>query len=533
MKARAWWPALGALAALTYLYGLGGQYIPKIGDEAIYLQIARVTARSGAPLPLRSEAGINDTKPPLLFWTAAAATGLARDWTPLRARLPVALYSLALAALCGAAALRLSGEREAAWVAALTFLCFHATFQHGRPLLTNVPEAFWLFLPFVLVLERPSTPWPILGLCVGVGLLYKSFADVVPVALALAWHRKKLGGPILMACAAVSLFLLWPLLDPRRDALVSDFFLRENLGKLGGGERAALAGHGYLWDAVFGPYHLGRIWAGPLVNAGLLAPVLAAAAWSGWKHRAGMASGERLLWKMLLAFLVFYSIPSQRQENYLIPAMPAAAALVGLHWARLPRAAAVASGAAAGAVCLAAPVLFIVAGGLVPFGAAAWLAALSGLALAAGSFAAPRLTHASVLATYLTISCALAPFDGPAGRYDQAALSQMAGRVVYVPTGWDHKPRTEYYRFALPGADVRGFDPDNAELRRDLLAAGKLVGSSLPLGAEPPTGCSAVGRRLALKSRLPGRDVLALLRGDLGRLVESEAILRCAPSRGV
>jgi hypothetical protein len=533
MKGRRAWAA-AALAVAAYLYGLGGQNIPKIGDEAVYLQIARVTGASGALLPLRSELGVNDTKPPLLFWTGAAATAGGRLWSAFAVRLPVALYSLALAVLCGLCAWRLSRDREAAWLAGLSFLCFHSTFQHGRPFLTNVPEAFWLFLPYYLILRSPSISPLALGACIGVGLLHKSFVDAVPACLALAWHRRKLLDPRALAAGACALavFMLWPALDPERGQVYAQFFLAENFAKVGGGERAALSGHGYLWNALFGPYHVGRVWGGLFVDAGLMALPLAAILPLAWKRRREVEPGERLMWLVLASYALFYTVPSQRQENYLIAATPAAAVLLGLYWKRLRAGLLAAFAAPLAAVFAAGLALSFLLTKLVAISPLHFAVPAAGLAATAWALASPRrapaLFHGLVLAAYLTISCALAPFDGPAGRHSPAALERLKGRVVYAPTGWDHKPRTEYYRFAWPGADVRGFDPENAELRKDLLAAGKLVGARLPLGAAAPEGCRAETSRLVMKSRLPGKDVLALLKGELGRLIEQEAILACA-----
>ncbi len=89
---------------------------------------------------------------------------------------------------------RLSRRAETGLRAALAFLAFFSTFRYGRPFLTNAPEVFWLFLPFaLLLLGRPAlagsrilAPF-LVGASIGLALLYKSFALVVPAGLALAW----------------------------------------------------------------------------------------------------------------------------------------------------------------------------------------------------------------------------------------------------------------------------------------------------------------------------------------------------------
>src|SRR5665647_3787671 len=75
------WLALLAVAVAIYAFGLGGQYIPSIGDELVYTHIARLTAASNHWLPLVSELGpMRNTKPPLLFWQAMVAGDWGHNW---------------------------------------------------------------------------------------------------------------------------------------------------------------------------------------------------------------------------------------------------------------------------------------------------------------------------------------------------------------------------------------------------------------------------------------------------------------------
>ena len=48
------WIGLAIIVALGYLFGLGGDHIPRNGDELVYANIARLTAESGHWLPLVS-----------------------------------------------------------------------------------------------------------------------------------------------------------------------------------------------------------------------------------------------------------------------------------------------------------------------------------------------------------------------------------------------------------------------------------------------------------------------------------------------
>ena len=47
---------------------------------------------------------------------------------------------------------------------------------------------------------------------------------------------------------------------------------------------------------------------------------------------AGMSLEEKGLWILVLSFLIVYSVPSQRQENYLLPSVPALAVLIAMRW---------------------------------------------------------------------------------------------------------------------------------------------------------------------------------------------------------
>ena len=83
------WFAWFVVVALGYLFGLGGDHIPRNGDELVYIHIARLTAESGHWLPLVStDEFMRNTKPPFLFWQAMAAGGWGEHWTLLNLRLP-------------------------------------------------------------------------------------------------------------------------------------------------------------------------------------------------------------------------------------------------------------------------------------------------------------------------------------------------------------------------------------------------------------------------------------------------------------
>lgn len=221
------------LALASYLYMLGGVHIPSIGDESVYAQIVRLTAKSGDWLPLASIEGLAHTKPPLLFWQGMITTDWAQDWSLLRLRLPMVAWTFATAALVGWTTRQLVMRSRSAgplvapgtlgtpgplgtpgtpgtetasvspsetWshleggragiLAALSFLAFFSTFRYGRPFLTNMPEVFLSFAICAAVIlnegrrtYRSLLFWCGLGFVFGLVLLTRSVALLVPMGL--------------------------------------------------------------------------------------------------------------------------------------------------------------------------------------------------------------------------------------------------------------------------------------------------------------------------------------------------------------
>ena len=192
----AWYLLACLLAVFTYFYGLDSQHIPKNGDEYPYEHITRLTAASGKLLPLQSQLDhMRNTKPPLLFWQGIASTDRGSNWTLWDLRYPSVIYTLLTAAMLFMLGRKLTGKLETGFVAALTFLAFFTTYRFGRPFLTNPPEVFWIFLPFFVLLywrQAFESRWLIpllLGIGIGIGFLYKSFALGLPVTLGLSgWY---------------------------------------------------------------------------------------------------------------------------------------------------------------------------------------------------------------------------------------------------------------------------------------------------------------------------------------------------------
>ena len=552
----AWgWGLLLALAVAIYSLGLGNPYIPTNGDEMVYAHIARLTAAAGHWLPLGSELDLmRTTKPPLLFWQALLAGDWGRHWSLAALRTPSLVYTLLLAALVAATVQRITGSVARAALAACVFLAFFSTFRYGRPFLTSAPETFWLSLPmFWLLWQRLRPPghaqaagpgwWAhtAFGLAIGLGLAYKSFALVAPVAATLWCARlatePQLDGRVLWRATlqvawsvtlALALFGLWFVLDPDPQAVWQEFVLAENAGKMASNEgywQVALRGGDGSMAAQLLAY---------VQNAGLLAFVVlgllpvALAHWRAGRHGTAppLPAHARILLVWLAVWLLVFMLPSQRSARYLIPVMPALACVIALGWQRIGRLWFV--------LCLPLCALMLLVLGRIAWVAhelgvasggewlAAMAAALTGLLLVlAGLWRAGWSRACSVaacLAVYACLGLSTAPLSGPAGRYPADALANPATQIAQGPQGArvavpsNFNGQFERFQFLLPGHRFVPYDsgarastaPDAADLAR-LLAQHDAVVWLQALAAEtsPPClpSCTLLGTRWELKGR--------------------------------
>jgi 4-amino-4-deoxy-L-arabinose transferase-like glycosyltransferase len=541
---RFWWPSVGVLAVFTYIYSLDGLHIPHIGDEAPYIQIVRLTAESGQWLPLKTASGLENTKPPLLFWLGIVSTDWARYWSLFRLRLPIVLITFLTAALVFLLADRMKGDRESGYIAALTFLGFASTFQYGRPFLTNLPETLFIFLPFFSLIyfrdrreEGRIGFWMVIGMSVGIACLFKSFVLVVPVGVALAWWlllergwhfetflRKDASKIALALVLALGCFALWPFLDPDPGSVIRNFVLEENLGKLGG--------ESYLSGLFTGSYPLHRIWLGHLANAGLFALPLLYLAVTSVKGRAKLSRDNKSLWILVLSFLIVYSVPSQRQENYLLPTVPALAVLMGVCWKEIESRWFYLFNVAIVLTLIPLAVLIFTVSDALPPGSYRWwqlglpvvAILVTGVSLL-WNRASPYVFHLQVFLVAATLAAGLAPFEGPLGRYDHQTVEALEAKTVYVPSNFISK--YERHRFLLPGSRVEGYHPSNTERLNQLLRRGEVVALERGLGQTVAGPFEVYGKRLTLRSRQRGDEIARILfEGELDLLVQQEIIVR-------
>ncbi|MBX9742881.1 MAG: phospholipid carrier-dependent glycosyltransferase [Chthoniobacterales bacterium] len=560
-KALLFWLLATLFAVFVYFYGLGSDHTATNGDELLYAQIARATALSGHWLPLQSPIARHaNTKPPLLFWQGMISTDFVKSWSLFNLRYPNVLYTLATALMLVFLGKRLSGKLQTGLLAGLLFLSFFGTFRYGRCFLTSAPEVFWLFAPFFLLLQWPRLfhSWaivPLLGVIIGIGLLYKSFALLVPVAVGLSWwylqtrnyaYRtwfvRDLGKMALLSLIALGIFGLWFLGDPHPQAIFHDFIVRENCGKFDAGGVG-----GYLFNFFFGGSSIWRnVIAYPL-NAGLLMPAVIFLLLTElisffkisipnsrfspfFKKEASMGNPDEIyLWNWLVAVFVIFSFPNQRDERYLLLAMPALALLLALHWEAIPRwilaltlvAVAVVTAGLAGLALLLEHHLASAVWNFYHYPAFYWLLLGSVLGFALFGIRAPQWTGLfvcpGVLLLYLCYGAFLAPFDGPLGHFDTTAQAAIDHQEVWVPINFN--AREESYRFLLPETlEVLPYDYKPTITIAQMQAKAPYFIVSLPLtdhSEETAQGAQLLGRRLNLIDRFNAQETQAILMGNI------------------
>jgi hypothetical protein len=453
------------LLALAYLFNLGSAYAPTNGDEMVYLHIARLTAESGAWLPLQSELpNMRNTKPPFLFWQAMFAGQFSWDLHTLR--LPYVLETLLTAGMVGWLAGYLIKVRpQLNLLAAALYLGFFATYRYGRPVLSSSIESLFLFGVCALVIAQQSA-WKahpirlaaVAGLLMIPALLSKSFVLAAPVGLWLflsLWLIKPFGlslsKAILPAAIAVAIglagFAFWFAVDPNPAAVWREFVIGENFSTKFSDARS---------DSIL------LFWLSPFINAGLLFPLvfgLCVAALQGLFHAASQpSSSEKMLWLWVLCWMLVFTLPSQRSSRYVIPMMPAIAVLLAMYadrihriWWMLTLALTAFAAVALSWIAWCLDAAFVQGLGY------SWLyfaaMAVAVLACVIGIFIARYriVLTAACAVVWLTLLGAFAvPFDAPSNQYSEAVKAQFAGQKILAPQNFN--AQFERFVFVLPAS---------------------------------------------------------------------------------
>ena len=542
------------LALAAYFAALGSDHAATNGDELLYAQMTYATAESGHWLPLQTMIERHrNTKPPGLFWQGLVSTGWAQSYNLWNLRWPSVLYTLATALMVFLITRKISSNTSTGLLAALVYLAFFGTYRYGRVFLTSAPETFWIFLPFCVLLLQPRDKTGIcwgavlaFGLMIGAALLYKSFALVLPGAIGLAWwtlHGRgyRLGEWLradaakiaIVSFIALATFSLWYWLDPQRQLLLQDFVLKENVGKFDTG------GGNYLINLLWGESSVWRNVISYPLNAGLLAPAVIALFVMTWLRRRDLTNDEKLLWIWLITVFAAFTLPNQRDERYLLPAMPALAVLLALQWSRIPRwilsitllaVAVIALGMGLGAILLTNDAGL---GTLYPW--FHWLFIAAVIAFAVLGMARRSLTHQfavpAIFLLYLCYAAFLIPFDGPRGEFDRASSDFARGKAIAAPINFN--AREEIYRFMLPGAEIPPYHVNDYDLAR-LRSENTTFIITLPLRdmtVENSRDLRIVGTRLQLIDRFNNKETMDMLGGNVSRnLFKKDLLVEVIPA---
>ena len=305
------------LAYFLYFFGLtaAGMVGP---DEPRYASIGREMARSGDWITPRLWGVPWFEKPALLYWMTGAAfrMGLGPDLAP---RLPVALMSVAFLALYWWM-LRREFGCAAAWFAALILSTTAGWWAYSESGVTDLPlsaafcAAMLLALPWLT--RRDGRLLPYAAAMMGLAVLAKGPVPLVLAApLALAWR----GFRDLFRARVIVPFLLvalpWYVLCYLRNGVlfIHDFFWVHNFQRF---TTAALQ-HPQPW------WYFIPVLALLLLPWTALAPLAAVGARPLDRRRLYL-----LLWTLWP--LVFFSISVNKLPGYILPLLPALAALIGL-----------------------------------------------------------------------------------------------------------------------------------------------------------------------------------------------------------
>jgi 4-amino-4-deoxy-L-arabinose transferase-like glycosyltransferase len=491
------WFALVFVTASIYLLGLGSPFAPTNGDEMVYIHIARMTAESGHWLPLQSELiDTRNTKPPLLIWQAMVAGNWGDSWNLFSLRLPSVLYTFATTAILAFFTFRISGRMRTACLAAALYLLYFSTFRYGRAYLTSAPETFWLALPmwFVLWLRlQPSDDatntstqathlgwlhYSLFGVAMGLGAAYKSFALIAPAAAAL-WCARLAGstlpdwrtilkttlGVSWSALLGLGIFALWFAIDPDPAAVWQEFVVAENAGKMSNAQ-------GYWHAAFFGAYPMWTQLLAYPANAGMLALLGLGFCWfsvsRGVRKQTYLqfSAAQWVLLSWLVVWLVVFTIPSQRSERYVIPAMPALAIVMALAWERISKWWALATLLIlAPALVLLARIAWVIEGmdvGSTTLLVATLVAVVAGLgSIACGLVFTHWARNAALvgcLAVYASFSLMVMPLSATDAGYSPAVQHNMQGQRLAAPNGFTGQ--YERYHFLLRGARITPYDAE-------------------------------------------------------------------------
>lgn len=529
------------LAISSYIYSIDSRFAPKNGDEYPYANIVRLTAQSGHWLSLQSDMdGIRNTKPPLLFWQGITTTHWGENWGLKELRWPNLIYTGLTALILLLTISKIAKNFKTGFLAAIIWLAFFNTYRYGRPFLADPAEIFWLSLPFFGLLyfgkRAFDSKWlfPIItALFLGVALLYKSFAYILPVTLSLGvwflrWRegyifqvfKRDLYKLVLIGIISLGIFSLWFILDPNPSEIWKEFVVGENAGKFKAQK------NNYLVELLWGGNSIWALALSSLINSGFLTLVAVSACYQSWKLRKSSSIEIQLSWLLIACFFIVFCLPSQRSGRYLLPVMPFIAGFIAIYWDQLNN--------WTFKVALALQLLVV---GLLAwlgwnlqgqlqgqdfswtYSALHWpLITISLIIIVAGLFYKPATKSAAIMAcflSYLSLNSSLAPLENPLGRYSSTTIASVEGKTIGIPC--DFRAKDEEYRFLLPSSNFIGYEVYDAKNISKLSQSFQIFAAQTPLNQEIELcdDCQILGKRIEMRARHNDEEIKAMLKGKI------------------
>jgi 4-amino-4-deoxy-L-arabinose transferase-like glycosyltransferase len=308
---------------LLYFYGL--TRVGMLGpDEPRYASIGREMALTGDWITPRLWGTPWFEKPALLYWFVAAGheLGLPGELAP---RVPVAVVSVAFLVLFFFRMLREFGERAAAYATAILgtsvgWLAYSHVTVTDLPLAATFSASMLLAMPWLRSGGRRGLIWS--GVLLGLAILTKGLVPLV-LALPLLWAgRRRWPDLTFMGIAAAAVAAPWYIACYLRNGqpFLDEFFWKHHFGR-------------FISDEL---QHVQPFWYYVPVLLGLFfpwTPMLVTLRGLDWREP------RRLLLIGWLVFgFLFFSASKNKLPGYILPLLPAAAALMGIQLAqREPR----------------------------------------------------------------------------------------------------------------------------------------------------------------------------------------------------
>ena len=316
--------ALLCAAALFFLYYFGLTRTGLLGpDEPRYAAIGRAMSQSGDWVTPRLWGEPWFEKPALLYWMTAAGfkAGLDQDLAP---RLPVALLSVGFLIYFFVALRAEFGERAALY--ATSILATSAGWlAYSHIAVPDLPMSATFAAAMLIVMRQPlanvrGSVWP--GILLGLAVLAKGLVPLVLFLPALWYMRRRVRELLILFLSAAIVAGPWYVLVTLRNGapFLEDFFWKHHFERFYSG---ALQHERPIWYFI------------PVLAAGLFP----------WAPLTLLLISRRIFQDRRASFLlawfawgfVFFSLSSNKLPGYLLPLLPAVAALIGIALAAAPK----------------------------------------------------------------------------------------------------------------------------------------------------------------------------------------------------